>query len=118
MLCNAQEMADVFRECGTENHLILIGLRNTDWTGKALEEALDSVGITVNKNMVPFDPRKASETSGIRIGTPAITTLGVNVGMSNAVARAIALIITRGLTEATREYALGVVDDFRGMHKI
>lgn len=123
VLCNAQEMADVFRAYGvqlvtggTDNHLILIDLRDTEWTGKALEEALDTVGITVNKNMVPFDPRKPGETSGIRIGTPAITTLGVNIGMSNAIARAIALIITRGLTDATREYALGVVDDFRGMY--
>ena len=117
---NANEMADVFREYGvqlvtggTDNHLILIDLRDTEWTGKTLEEALDTVGITVNKNMVPFDPRRASETSGIRIGTPAITTLGVNVGMSNAIAWTIALIITQGLTDATMEYALDVVDDFK-----
>lgn len=61
---------------GTDNHLILIDLRNKGITGKELEERLDSVGITVNKNTVPFDPEKPSITSGIRIGTPAVTTRG------------------------------------------
>ena len=61
---------------GTDNHLILIDLRNKGITGKELEEKLDSVGITVNKNAVPFDPEKPTITSGIRIGTPAVTTRG------------------------------------------
>lgn len=61
---------------GTDNHLILIDLRNKHITGKELETKLDDVGITVNKNAVPFDTEKPTITSGIRIGTPAITTRG------------------------------------------
>lgn len=61
---------------GTDNHLILIDLRNKGITGKELEIKLDDVGITVNKNAVPFDTEKPSVTSGIRIGTPAVTTRG------------------------------------------
>ncbi len=62
---------------GTDNHLILIDLRNKGITGKELETKLDEVGITVNKNAVPFDTQKPSITSGIRIGTPAATTRGL-----------------------------------------
>lgn len=61
---------------GTDNHLILIDLRNKHITGKELETRLDEVGITVNKNAIPFDPEKPAITSGIRIGTPAVTTRG------------------------------------------
>lgn len=61
---------------GTDNHLVLIDLRNKGITGKELEERLDSVGITVNKNSVPFDTERPTITSGIRIGTPAVTTRG------------------------------------------
>ena len=61
---------------GTDNHLILIDLRNKGITGKELEQKLDEVGITVNKNAVPFDPEKPTITSGVRIGTPAVTTRG------------------------------------------
>ncbi len=61
---------------GTDNHLMLIDLRNKGITGKELEEKLDDVGITTNKNSVPFDTEKPMITSGIRIGTPAVTTRG------------------------------------------
>jgi len=61
---------------GTDNHLMLIDLRNRGITGKELEERLDDVGITTNKNSVPFDTEKPMITSGIRIGTPAVTTRG------------------------------------------
>lgn len=61
---------------GTDNHLILIDLRNKGITGKELEKRLDDVGITVNKNAVPFDTEKPTITSGIRVGTPAVTTRG------------------------------------------
>lgn len=62
---------------GTDNHLMLIDLRNKNITGKEAQEALDSSGITVNKNAVPFDDKSPLITSGIRIGTPAITTRGM-----------------------------------------
>ncbi len=62
---------------GTDTHLFLLSLVERDTTGKAAQIALDRAGITVNKNMVPFDPRKPMITSGIRIGTPALTTRGM-----------------------------------------
>ena len=61
---------------GTDNHLILLDLRNKNITGKDAEHLLDQVGITVNKNTVPFDPQSPFVTSGIRIGTPAVTSRG------------------------------------------
>ncbi len=62
---------------GTDNHLFLLSLVGHDTTGKAAQIALDRAGITANKNMVPFDPRKPMITSGVRIGTPAVTTRGM-----------------------------------------
>ncbi len=62
---------------GTDNHLMLVDLRNKSVTGKDAEAALEKAGITVNKNMIPFDPEKPFVASGIRIGTPAITTRGM-----------------------------------------
>lgn len=80
---NAKAMAEAFLENGydlvsggTDNHLILVDLRNKNLTGKDAEEALDKAGITCNKNMVPFDDQSPFVTSGIRIGTPAMTTRG------------------------------------------
>ena len=61
---------------GTDNHLMLVKLLNTDVTGKDLEERLDSVHITANKNAIPNDPRKPTVTSGVRLGTPAVTSRG------------------------------------------
>ena len=61
---------------GTDNHLMLVDLRDTELSGRELEERLDRVRITVNKNKIPADPRSARETSGVRIGTPAVTTRG------------------------------------------
>jgi glycine hydroxymethyltransferase len=81
---NANEMANAFVKRGygvisggTDNHLMLIDLRNKNISGKKAEEALGKAGITVNKNMVPFDDKSPFVTSGIRIGTPAITTRGM-----------------------------------------
>ena len=62
---------------GTDNHLILIDLRGTGMTGKELEDKLSSVGITVNKNAIPFDTENKNTTSGVRIGTPAVTSRGM-----------------------------------------
>ena len=81
---NAQAMASAFVargynliSGGTDNHLMLIDLRNKNITGKAAEIALGKADITVNKNMVPFDTRSPFVTSGIRVGTPAVTTRGL-----------------------------------------
>lgn len=80
---NARIMGEVFKEMGynlvsdgTDNHLILIDLRNKGLTGKIAEESLDEANITLNKNMVPFDTESPFVTSGIRIGSPAMTTRG------------------------------------------
>jgi len=62
---------------GTDNHLLLVDLREVRITGKEAEKVLDEVGITVNKNAIPFDEEKPTVTSGIRIGTPACTTRGM-----------------------------------------
>lgn len=61
---------------GTDNHLLLIDLRNKGLTGKEAEQALEAAGITANKNMVPFDDKSPFVTSGLRLGTPAMTTRG------------------------------------------
>ena len=66
-----------FSKCGTDTHVILIDLSNKNVTGKFAEKALEKAGITVNKNMIPFDERSPFITSGIRVGTPAITTRGM-----------------------------------------
>ena len=62
---------------GTDNHLFLLSLAGRETTGKQAQLALDQAGITVNKNMIPFDQRKPMVTSGVRIGTPAVTTRGM-----------------------------------------
>lgn len=81
---NAKVLADKFVEAGykvvsggTDNHLLLLDLRNRSMTGKDAEKALEKAGITVNKNMVPYDNQSPFLTSGIRIGTPAVTTRGM-----------------------------------------
>lgn len=79
---------------GTDNHLILVDLRNTEVTGKELEHRLDSVCITANKNAVPNDPQKPFVTSGIRLGTAAVTTRGLNTADMDKIAEFIALCVT------------------------
>lgn len=88
---------------GTDNHLMLIDLSDKDVTGKELETMLDAVHITVNKNAVPFDKRKPTITSGIRIGTPAITTRGFNEDDCVKVAEVIIKIINE--KESAFDYA-------------
>lgn len=78
---------------GTDNHLLLLDLRNTNITGKELEQKLDSVNITVNKNTIPNEPLSPFVTSGIRIGTPAVTTRGLNENDMDKIADFIDLII-------------------------
>ncbi len=80
---------------GTDNHLMLVDVTAKGVTGKQAEHALDVAGITVNKNMIPFDPRKPLDPSGIRIGTPALTTRG----MKEAEMRQIAKWITEVLAD-------------------
>ncbi len=97
---NAAAMADEFTKCGvrlvsggTDNHLMLVDLRDKNMTGKELEKMLDEVNITVNKNTIPFEETSPFITSGIRIGTPSITSRGFKEEDARLVARLIAKII-------------------------
>ena len=87
---------------GTDNHLMLIDLTNKNITGKAAEQALEKAGITVNKNMVPFDSKSPFVTSGIRVGTPAVTTRG----MKEAEMKEIAKFIDRAIAAFADEEEL------------
>jgi glycine hydroxymethyltransferase len=80
---------------GTDNHLMLVDVTAKGVTGKQAEHALDVAGITVNKNMIPFDPRKPLDPSGIRIGTPALTTRGMKEPEMRRIASWIADILGR-----------------------
>jgi glycine hydroxymethyltransferase len=79
---------------GTDNHLMLVDLRNKNITGKDAEHALDEAGVTVNKNTIPFDPQSPFVTSGVRIGTPAVTTRGMKEAEMKIIAEIINLTIT------------------------
>lgn len=81
---------------GTDNHLMLVDLTNYNLTGKTVEKMLDSAHITCNKNTIPNDPKSPFVTSGIRLGTPAVTSRGMNAGDMDKIAEAIALVIKGG----------------------
>jgi glycine hydroxymethyltransferase len=87
---------------GTDNHLMLVDLNPADITGKDAEHLLESVGVTVNKNQIPFDPRPPLVTSGVRIGTPAVTTRG----MKESEMREVASIITTAVKSREDESTL------------
>ncbi len=93
---------------GTDNHLILIDLRNKGITGKEAEERLDRVGLTANKNTVPFETASAFVTSGIRIGTPAITTRGLKESEMAWLAKSISRVIS-DYSESTVKQVKGEV---------
>lgn len=99
---NAAAMADEFSKLGvkmvsggTDNHLILLNLTEKGMTGKELEKMLDEVHITVNKNAIPFDAQKPFVTSGIRLGTPAMTSRGMKEEEARIIARLITKIIEK-----------------------
>jgi len=94
---------------GTDNHLMLVDLRNKELTGKEAEIILDHVGITVNKNAIPFDPLSPLITSGIRIGTPAVTTRGMGEDAIKKVALAIHLALSYHQDRKSREKAQRIV---------
>ncbi|NLP37298.1 MAG: serine hydroxymethyltransferase [Firmicutes bacterium] len=106
---NAKKFAEVLLEegfdlvsGGTDNHLMLVDLRNMGVTGKLAEELLGEAGITVNKNSVPFDTESPFVTSGIRIGTPAITSRGMKEEQMEQIARMIARILKNTKNEDIR----------------
>ena len=97
---NAKALADELMQLGfklvsggTDNHLLLIDLTTKGMTGKEAQELLDSVGITVNKNTIPYDTQKPFITSGIRLGTPPLTTRGMRENEMREVAGMIAKVL-------------------------
>ena len=91
---------------GTDNHLMLVDLTNYNLTGKELEKLLDSVNITCNKNTIPNDPKSPFVTSGVRLGTPAVTTRGMNTEDMDKIAEAIATMIKEGEAGADKARAI------------
>lgn len=96
---------------GTDNHLVLVDLRPQKLTGAVAETALDKAGITVNKNKVPFDPEKPLVTSGIRLGTPALTTRGMGADEMREVARLVARVLAAPHDEAVLQKVRREVSD-------
>ena len=120
---NASSLADALLRCGfrlvsggTDNHLMLLDLRGEGLTGKELQDRLDSVHITLNKNAVPNDPQKPSLTSGVRIGTPAVTTRGLRPSDMEPLARCIWLAVHD--FEASRETILETVRSITARYPI
>ncbi|MBR4208818.1 MAG: serine hydroxymethyltransferase [Lachnospiraceae bacterium] len=103
---------------GTDNHLMLVDLRRLDLTGKAMEKAMDAANITCNKNTVPNDPKSPFVTSGLRLGTPAVTTRGLKEDDMDQVAEAIALILQNpeGNTEKAKAIVKSLTDKYP-LHK-
>jgi len=113
VIANAQALAAGLEEeglrivsGGTDNHLLLVDLRGIDITGKAAEHALDAAGITINKNTIPFDPASPFVTSGIRLGTAAMTTRGFKEADMKEVARLIGRVLKQHEDEAVIAEAL------------
>lgn len=94
---------------GTDNHLMLVDLQNWNITGKEAEKVLDAANITCNKNTIPNDPQSPFVTSGIRLGTPAVTTRGMKEEEMDEIAEAISLIIQN--EKENKEKALGIVKE-------
>ena len=99
---------------GTDNHLMLVDLRSKNITGKEFEIALDKANITCNKNAIPNDPQKPGITSGVRIGTPAVTTRGLNEADMDVIAEGMALIAAdpEGNNEAVKAKVKALTDKY------
>ena len=116
IVCNAQALADALLGLGfdlvsggTDTHLILVDLTRKGITGTDAETSLDSARITVNKNPVPFDPLPPAVTSGIRVGTPALTTRGLKEDEMRTVARLINEVLSNAGDEQVAEAVRGEV---------
>jgi glycine hydroxymethyltransferase len=118
---NAKAMAEAFNKRGyklisggTDNHMMLIDLRNKNISGKDAENALVKAEITVNKNMVPFDDKSPFVTSGIRVGTPAITTRGLVEEDMETVVGLIDKVLMNYTNEAVLEEVAEEVNELMG----
>jgi glycine hydroxymethyltransferase len=122
---NANAMAEAFVKRGydlisggTDNHMMLIDLRNKGISGKDAENALVKAEITVNKNMVPFDDKSPFVTSGIRVGTPAITTRGLVEEDMDAIVELIDRVIMNHTNEEIIEEVANEVNEMMGERAI
>ena len=113
---NAAVLADTLTEKGfrivsggTDNHLMLVDLRSKDLTGKVAEKLLDDIGITANKNTIPYEPLSPFVTSGVRLGSPALTTRGFKENDMKQVAEIIALVLDNPEDTAAHEKAKTMV---------
>jgi len=118
IVANAQALAEAlaaegFRivSGGTDNHLMLVDLQPFGVTGKLAQEALDAAGITLNKNQIPNDPEKPFVTSGLRIGTAAVTTAGMGPAQMPVIASLIARVLRAPADEAVRDAVRGEVNE-------
>jgi glycine hydroxymethyltransferase len=118
VVANAAALADALLERGfdlvsggTDNHLILVDLIEADTTGAELEDTLESVGVTCNKNMVPNDPEKPTVTSGVRLGTAAMTTRGMGPDEMREIAEIISRA-ARGELEGLRDRVTALTEAF------
>jgi glycine hydroxymethyltransferase len=119
VVANARELADELQSGGfrlvsggTDNHLMSVDVTaKAGLTGKIAEQALDHAAITVNKNMIPFDPRKPMDPSGIRIGTPAVTTRGMKETEMKQIGRWIAQVLDAPQDESIQERVRGSIRD-------
>lgn len=106
-LCKALQARNIkIVSGGTDNHLMLVDLTNYDLTGKAVEKLLDEAHITANKNTIPNDPKSPFVTSGIRLGTPAATSRGLNTADMEQVAEAISIVIKEGEAGISKAQAI------------
>lgn len=103
---------------GTDNHLMLIDLTNMNVSGKQTETALDEVGITLNKNMIPNDPKSPMDPSGIRLGTPAMTTRGMKEDEMKQIGQAIAKIIKNIDNDEIKDEVKAIVQQLTKKHPI
>lgn len=123
---NAQAMAKVFNQAAkarlvsgaTDNHLLLIDVRDYDMTGKDAEKLLDSVNITVNKNSIPYESLSPFKTSGIRVGTPAITSRGFDAKEAAQVAQLITKVLSNSDDEAVLAEVRASVKELTDAHPI
>ncbi|SEO45513.1 serine hydroxymethyltransferase [Propionispora vibrioides] len=103
---------------GTDNHLMLVDVRGQNLTGKQAEKLLDEVGVTVNKNTIPFDPASPFVTSGIRIGTPAVTSRGMQEEDMAVIGEIIAMVLNRPEDGAAKAKAVAMVAELCGKYPL
>jgi glycine hydroxymethyltransferase len=116
VIANAKALADELQRAGfkivsggTDNHLMLVDVWSKGVSGKTAEHALDQAGITVNKNMIPYDTRQPMDPSGIRIGTPALTSRGMKEPEMRTIGRWIAQVLAKPDEAATAGRVRGEV---------